>query len=295
MVVLSLPIFCDHAPVAWQDRILELEEEARQLGHLNLYDVFAGSKAFKRESEFWCWVAHTFEYCDDPIKQNCLTRAGEDEFITQACRLTPLSLVPLGPPCKFSIWLTRSVHGKSKQNPLGNGSPFAKKGNKLATFVANGLRLISWRRCFYLMEQPMSSVLEYHPDVKKALLETGGKRIFCKIGNAGGFYPKPTFLYSNAPWVHQVYGQFNFTSNVMGRLARRVGKFVNGTECLTSSAAYPIEFTYIICRTHFCWVQKLQAQEYVMLTLGLCPVLQSYMKKRVVLEVYYTITSFLTV
>ena len=32
-----------------------------------------------------------------------------------------------------------------------------------------------------------------------------------------------------------------------------------------------------------------------MLTLGLCPVLQSYMKKRVVLEIYYTITSFLTV
>ena len=295
MVALSLPIFCDHAPVAWQDRILELEEEARQLGHLNLYEVFAGSKAFKRESEFWCWVAHTFEYCDDPIKQNCLTRAGEDEFITQACRLTPLSLVPLGPPGKFSIWLTRSVHGKSKQNPLGNGSPFAQKGNKLATFVANGLRLISWRRCFYLMEQPMSSVLEYHPDVKKALLETGGKRIYCKIGNDGGFYPKPTFLYSNAPWVHQVDGQFNFTSNVMGRLARRVGRFVNGTTSLTSSAAYPIEFTYIICRTHFCWVQKLQAQEYVMLTLGLCPVLQSYMKKRVVLEVYYTITSFLTV
>ena len=143
MVVLSLPIFCDHAPVAWQDRILELEEEARQLGHLNLYDVFAGNKAFKRESEFWCWLAHTFEFSDDPIKQNCFTRAGEDEFITQACRLTPLSLVPLGPPCKFSIWITRSVHGKSKQNPLGNGSPFAKKGNKLATFVANGLRLIS--------------------------------------------------------------------------------------------------------------------------------------------------------
>ena len=278
MVALSLPIFCDHAPVAWQDRILELEEEARQLGHLNLYDVFAGSKAFKRESEFWCWVAHTFEYCDDPIKQNCLTRAGEDEFITQACRLTPLSLVPLGPPGNFSIWLTRSVHGKSKQNPLGNGSPFAKKGNKLATFVANGLRLISWRRCFYLMEQPMSSVLEYHPDMKQALLETGGKRIYCKIGNAGGFYPKPTFLYSNAPWVHQVDGQFNFTSNVMGRLARRVG----------SRATH-------FCVLHFCWVQQLQGQEYVMLTLGLCPVLQSYMKKQVVLEVYYTITSFLTV
>ena len=49
------------------------------------------------------------------------------------------------------------------------------------------------------------------------------------------------------------------------------------------------------CVLHFCWVQQLKAQEYVMLTLGLCPVLQSYMKKRVVLEVYYTITSFLTV
>ena len=32
-----------------------------------------------------------------------------------------------------------------------------------------------------------------------------------------------------------------------------------------------------------------------MLTLGLCPVLQRYMKKIVLLEIYYTITSFLTV
>ena len=142
----------------------------------------------------------------------------------------------------------------------------------------------------------MSSVLEYHPDVKQALLETGGKRIFCKIGNAGGFYPKPTFLYSNAPWVHQVYKHFNFSGNVQeARLAHRVGKFVNGGKCLTASAAYPIEFAYIICRAHFCWVQRLQAQEYVMLTLGLCPVLKRYMKKIVLLEIYYTITSFLTV
>ena len=262
MVALSLPIFCDHAPVAWQDRILELEEEARQLGHLNLYDVFAGSKAFKRESQFWCWVAHTFEYCDDPIKQNCLTRAGEDEFITQACRLTPLSLVPLGPPCKFSIWLTSSVHGKSQRNPLGNGSPFVQQGNKLATFVANGLRLISWRRCFYLLEQPMSSVLEYHPDMKQALLETGGKRIFCKIGNAGGFYPKPTFLYSNAPWIHEVEDQIRlkpFPGNESEkRLAEKVGRWVNGGQSLAASAAYPIEFVHIVCRKHFFWTKKVQ-------------------------------------
>ena len=75
-MALSLPIFCDHAPVAWQDRILELEEEARQLGHLNLYDVFAGCKAFSKEAELWCLVANSFEYLDGTILQNCFTPEG---------------------------------------------------------------------------------------------------------------------------------------------------------------------------------------------------------------------------
>ena len=66
------------------------------------------------------------------------------------------------------------------------------------------MRLISWRRCFYLMEQPMSSVLEYNPDVQQALRETGGQRIFCKIGNAGGSYPKPAQLFSNASRFYEV-------------------------------------------------------------------------------------------
>ena len=75
---------------------MELEEAARQLGYINLYDVFAGCKAFKRESEFWCWLANSFEYNDDMIKQNCFAREGQDEFIAQVCRLTPLVSCDLG-------------------------------------------------------------------------------------------------------------------------------------------------------------------------------------------------------
>ena len=142
----------------------------------------------------------------------------------------------------------------------------------------------------------MSSVLEFHPDMQQALRETGAKRIFCKIGNAGGFYPKPTFLYSNAPWVLQLKQHFNFPSNVQGRLARRVGKQVNGGKELTASAAYPIEFAYIICRAHFCWGQRLQAQEYEVLTLGVRVVLKKYMKSsHVHRDIYYCIIEFFTV
>ena len=160
--------------------------------------------------------------------------------------------------------MTRNLHGTSKDNPLGNGHAFAEDGNKLAVFCANGIRLIAYTRSIYILEQPMSSVLVEHPDMKLALEEADAVCVLMLQGWTGAFSDKPTCLYRNAPYAHCLQKFFEkklFTTNV--------------NRYMTASAAYPIEFCHMVCATHHQWSRGLKHEFYCVLKLAVWPLLRS--------------------
>ena len=273
----SLPQFPSMCGETWSSDVKALLEIAERMDYVAFYDVFKGEAHMSAEARHMCWPVASFDIEADAIHENCFLKQGQDRFITDVLRMRPLSLAMLGPPCKYSIWMTRSVHGKSKQNPLGNGSQFAEEGNKIAVFCGNGVRLIAWRRCLYVLEQPLSSVLTEHPSLKAALEETGGVRLFMRQGWTGAFSDKPTALWTNAPYasrLRKLFEQKLFTSNVCQSLATK-SKWVTGNTFMTKSASYPIEFCYLLCATHEKWTTNLKKEFFVILKLAIWPLLRS--------------------
>ena len=69
-------------------------------------------------------------------------RAGQLLFIKIALETKKGGLALIGPPCQFYIYMSRKQHGKTKANPDGNGSNFAKTGVLIERFVANAIQLL---------------------------------------------------------------------------------------------------------------------------------------------------------
>ena len=146
----------------------------------------------------------------------------------------------------------------------------------MAGFCANALRLIAWRRCVYMLECPLSSVMPEHPALKQALEDTGAVRMFMCQGWAGAFSLKPTVLWTNAPYATSLRALFQrrlFTSNVCRGLASK-GKWVTGNRYMQQSAVYPIEFCHMMLSTHDTWVLNLKREFRLVLRLAVWPLLR---------------------
>ncbi|CAK9086958.1 unnamed protein product [Durusdinium trenchii] len=57
----------------------------------------------------------------------------------------------------------------------------------------------------FILEQPMSSLLQYHPDFQRLCRSFTIYKVFIWIGSYGGSCPKGTFLYTNYRWVQELY------------------------------------------------------------------------------------------
>lgn len=98
------------------------------------------------------------------------------------------------------------------------------------------------------IEQPDSSVLEYHPRMQEMLSMMPVYKTKFKMFNFGGDTSKGTLLYSNRPWISEV---LSFQLNRAGE--QQSVKLVNhwtgqgklkfrGNDKLKGSQAYPVHF-----------------------------------------------------
>ena len=117
-------------------------------------------------------------------EHDCRTESGVFMWICLLLRLDRGAIVPLGSPCKFFIWATKSLHRRSKEQPQGDRTnDFTLQGDVIAHFVADSLLLIAFMGAYYFSEQPVSSSLYFEEEVHAAVLATEGKEVRWSMGN----------------------------------------------------------------------------------------------------------------
>ena len=56
----------------------------------------------------------------------------------------------------------------------------------------------------FILEQPCSSLIAFHPVFESLIHILGAQRVFLHMGAYGGCTPKPTLLYGTVPWLQEL-------------------------------------------------------------------------------------------
>ncbi len=105
------------------------------------------------------------------------------------------------PPCHSWIFLSRGTYLRSANDPHGDlDSEEAQSQNRLVKRVCLLLRLATALGIFWLVEQPLSSLLCNLPEFMRLKMY----RAFLWMRAYGGSCPKGTVIWGNAPWLHKL-------------------------------------------------------------------------------------------
>lgn len=99
---------------------------------------------------------------------------------------------------------------RSRERPLGRpDSEAVKLGNLLCVRALILIILCSSKGIWWVLEQPMTSVMEWHPMFQRALKLLGMRKLMVSMGRFGGPTDKKTLLYSSSLSVLELRSTFN--------------------------------------------------------------------------------------
>lgn len=86
---------------------------------------------------------------------------------------------------------------RSRENPLGRkDSQACRLGNLLCARALVLVVLAAAKGCFWILEQPQSSCMQWHPLFQKLMAMIPVRRISIAMSKFGGPTPKRTYLYT---------------------------------------------------------------------------------------------------
>lgn len=147
------------------------------------------------------------------------------------------------PDCSSWVWICRHVHGRGKGNIMGHlDFPRTRIANEISYFQSALLLLCFLLDITYLIEQPLSSLLDQVPHIIKVLDLTEATYDITWLGAYGGSSPKCLKFYTTCSWVSDLYLP-RPAPHPDRRLAVKKGKKVTGIrKALKASAIYPALF-----------------------------------------------------
>ncbi|CAJ1335972.1 unnamed protein product, partial [Effrenium voratum] len=157
---------------------------------------------------------------------NIMSSHGFANMVWQVCRLRPGSGKFTAPVCSTWVFLSRSSTGRSAARPLGWTSRECVAGRVLVLLlIAHSIQV------WWVLEQPLSSVMHLHP-LFQAMLKLPTvqvKKLYTAMGWFGGPTLKPTHLYSS----HDEIDDLNKLAN-KGLMKQKEGvemvrKYVDGS------------------------------------------------------------------
>ena len=156
---------------------------------------------------------------------------GLTHLIGLACRVKAKGVMWIGQACSTWIWLARGHTKRSKGNVEGDTSrPDVRAANQMAVYTAGLVELCHARHVWYVIEQPLSSVLFHHPALAAAIRRSGGRRYKVELGRAGAASAKPLSLVGTAPWLPALECKIKRRPMVANPIpvAERTGRWVSG-------------------------------------------------------------------
>ncbi|CAL1147042.1 unnamed protein product [Cladocopium goreaui] len=167
---------------------------------LSCVELFAGVKTVARGFQYYGFSAATYEIADDGIYQDILNPLGFCFALSLCIRLfKEAGLAWFAPVCSSWVWINRHTSGRSQERPLGYQQCSAVQ---LAMNVMVGrcmacLTMMCALGLPFILEQPSTSVMEYHPCFQFLARQFRIYKAFVWMGSYGGDSPKGTWLYSN--------------------------------------------------------------------------------------------------
>jgi hypothetical protein len=200
----------EFVPSRWHDWValflLEFTLQP-QTPRLSGLDSFAGQKQMASSFLEVGMAMATYEVDDDPVLENCLSLHGQQNFLQKLVQvsLEKDGLCWLGPPCSWWIWISSSVHQRTRDRPEGRVShPTVAFHNSIAQFVADAIMTCIALHVHFVLEQPLRSVLPEFEVVRRALATAQATAIVIPLWKFGASTHKPLKLWGTAPWLTQL-------------------------------------------------------------------------------------------
>lgn len=236
--------------------------EGKQVVHC--VDAFGASRSMFKQWERAGMNARAFDVKLDPANMDLLTKTGFLTLLLFGLSLVEFGIIVAGLPCQWFIWLSSSVHKRSKKMPLGRLShPKVRLANRIVDSFVVFIELLAKYRSFWVLcEQPKSSKMFALP----SMLRMDGVRGMFHVATALGMFQhdlvKPTTLFTDLPGANSLARKVTKAQRqkIVQRLAKRNQKrknpreyysistvcgkkCVSGSKDLAKSAAYPAAFS----------------------------------------------------
>jgi len=172
---------------------------------LEFMEYFAGAKALTMEMRAAGFNVGTFEYEDDPVRQNFNTDIGYVTAVEQLMSVKGGGGMLAAIVCSTWVPLNAGTSKRTPDNPLGRQElPSVAMGNLMAARAALLLQLATVLGLLWIVEQPLRSLLFEHPRMKGLYNMMQITRTHTLMWRFGARSKKPTWLWSNRDWLHEI-------------------------------------------------------------------------------------------
>jgi len=173
---------------------------------IDAFETFSGHRAVTEAHRSLGLRAVTFEKTDHPGSQ-CDWLADEGFVHVLCCdmRLVDGAQGTNAPVCSSWTWVGRSQTWRRVYRPLGDtGRAAVAAANVMVSRMVLHLYMLVARGVWWILEQPATSLLEDHPRFQAFLRQHTVYRGTIRMGAFGADSEKPTWLYSNHPWIREI-------------------------------------------------------------------------------------------
>jgi len=138
---------------------------------LDFLEYFAGCQSMTAAFQFFDYRAYGYEIRTDCILEDILHKHGFIVAATLLYSLHPCALVLLAPVCSSWIFVSRHKTGRSYVYPLGAEDAYDKvrASNVMVSRVVMQCLYCIARGIYFVIEQPMNSILSLHPRFQEML------------------------------------------------------------------------------------------------------------------------------
>jgi len=269
----STPNWAPQSPIfSAEDHIDEVVEAVRCFDKLklardvHLVDLFGGHGAL---SKAWSKNKHgtvLFDTAASGEDHNIISRDGFFRALGYTLRLVKGGLLAGGPPCSLFVWISSSIHKRTKENCEGDETnPKVRQANLIVYNVLVLSVVAVCRQCEVFMEQPSSSRmfgLKKYDRVKNLFQWSS---VFTWMSCFGHVAPKPSILQSSMEEIESLKKKRKRRTTQAATSWATSGKrlwfrdskgWVSGGKGLSKSARYTTKFANEV---HKVWLKGYNA------------------------------------
>lgn len=152
-------------------------------GGVAAFDIFCGKAAITKRWRNNGYACNKFDKECGGDEHDILRESGFYAALLYLLQVLPFGLMIGGPPCSLWIFLSASVHGRTKGDASGN---VANESVRLANLLVNNycvlLAIAHLRKVYTITEQPSSSKMPYYLPFARLISGCEMRRIFTWMG-----------------------------------------------------------------------------------------------------------------